>query len=186
MKAVRQEICWEGDFLRVLRVRYEGPDGVLRTWEAVERPRIRGIVLAVPVTAQGRVVFIRQYRPPVDARVIELPAGLNDRGESPAACALRELREETGYRASRMDPLVSAPSAPATSTGTVDVFLATGLVWAGREGGDENEFIENVEVPIEGALDFLLEASAAGERVDLKIFGLVELARRRLEGGRGP
>ncbi len=179
MKIISKKTLWEGRYLRTSLVTYLGRDGMQHTWEAYDRPGISGIVVIVPVTCDGKVVLIRQFRPAIEDYVIELPAGLNDREESSADCARRELEEETGYRASIMEILVSGPYAAAATRGRLDVFLATGLKFVGKNGGDDNEDIEVIEVPLDEAMDFLVAAERKGGLVDLKIYGLVELARRK-------
>lgn len=180
MKIKSKETLWEGRYLRTVLIRWLDPEGVERTWEAVERPGIDGIVLIVPVKTDGKLVLIRQFRPAVGREVYELPAGLNDRSETSSDCARRELLEETGYRAGGMKPLMTCPSGPASTSSILDVFLATDLHMVGRTGGDDNEFIENVEVSMDAAVDFLLERTREGHYVDIKIFGLVEAARREM------
>ena len=181
MKILNRKTLWEGRYLRTSLVTYLGRDGMQHTWEAYDRPGINGIVVIVPITDDGKTVLIRQFRPAIEDYVIELPAGLNDQNESPADCAHRELKEETGYRATKMERLVSGPYSAAASGGKLDIFLATGLEFVGKSGGDDNEDIEVIEIPIDEAMDFLLAAEQEGNLIDLKIFGMVELARRRIK-----
>ncbi len=181
MKIINKKTLWEGQYLRTSLVTYIDRDGTQHTWEAYDRPGISGIVVIVPITSDRKVVLIRQFRPAIEDYVIELPAGLNDQDESPANCARRELEEETGYRASTVESLVSGPYSAAATRGKLDVFLATGLKFVGKNGGDDNEDIEVVEVPLDEAMDFLVTAEQKGGLVDLKIFGLVELARRKIK-----
>jgi len=180
MRIIDKKTAWEGEFLRTCILTYLGHDGVPRKWEAYDRPGIEGIVIVVPITEKGNVVFISQYRPAVDAEVIELPAGLNDQGEAAEECARRELLEESGYSGGRIELIFRGPSAPATSASVLDVFMATDLRFTGKSGGDANENIQSMEVPLEEAVDYLLDASKQGRQVDMKIIGLVELARRKL------
>ncbi len=179
MKILNKKTLWEGRYLRTSLITYLGRDGIQHTWEAYDRPGISGIVVIVPVTDAGKLLLIRQFRPAIGDYVIELPAGLNDRDESPADCARRELEEETGYCAGMMERLISGPYSAAATRGKLDVFLATGLEFVGKSGGDDNEDIEVVEISIDEAMDFLIAAERKGGLVDLKIFGLVELARRK-------
>jgi ADP-ribose pyrophosphatase len=95
--------------INVRRITYSDPEGVERTWESAERltrPKgsdIDGVGVAAILQDstnpdyEPRIVLQKQWRPPVDATVIEIPAGLMDPDESPEACAVRELKEETGY-----------------------------------------------------------------------------------------
>ena len=87
MTVMKKKTLWEGKFLRSVLVRYrdrcgDGSGVTERDWEAVERVGCDGIVGIVPFTDEGEVVMIRQFRPPMNGLVIELPAGLCDPGES--------------------------------------------------------------------------------------------------------
>jgi len=170
---------WEGRFLRTRLKTYVTADGMLHDWECYERTS-PGVVIIVPVMQDGRVLLIRQFRPPVGAPVLELPAGLIDPGETPAATARRELIEETGYEAGRLTPLIKGPYSPALTDGTLEIFMATELAFVGKSGGDGNESIETLPVPLEGITGYVERLAAEGKMVDLKIIGFIELARRRL------
>jgi ADP-ribose pyrophosphatase len=106
----------------------------------------------------GSVIMIEQYRYPVDAALWEIPAGRLERGESPLACAARELEEETGYRAGHMEKLANIYSAPAYCTEIISVFLATGLK-AGQQHLDGDECIRVVRLPLGEALQRVLTAA---------------------------
>jgi 8-oxo-dGTP pyrophosphatase MutT (NUDIX family) len=113
--------------------------------------------------------------------VIELPAGLVDPGEGMEAAAKRELVEETGWSARDLRFLAEGPISTGASTEILRAYLCTGLEHVGREGGDDNEIIEVTEVPLGSIEDYLAQAQSEGVLVDLKVFGLVELARRALQ-----
>jgi ADP-ribose pyrophosphatase len=144
-------------------------------WEYVTRPGVSGVVVIVAVTAAGRLLLVEQPRTAVHSRVIELPAGIvgdapDRRGESLVEAAHRELREETGYAAERMDELVQGPVAVGVSDEVVTLFAARGLTRVGPGGGDDSEEITVHEVPL-GELDgFLAEARRRGLAVDPKIY----------------
>jgi 8-oxo-dGTP pyrophosphatase MutT (NUDIX family) len=88
-----------GRFLRLDELDYLDGEGRRRRWESAARQGGAWAVLVIPILRpSGRLLLIRQYRPPVDGYVIEFPAGLVDPGETPAAAAVREVLEETGYR----------------------------------------------------------------------------------------
>ncbi len=174
-----ENLC-EGRFLRCLKLTYRDPEGVLRQWEAVERVKCEGIVAVVPVTDEGEVILIRQYRPPVNGYVVEFPAGLNDRGERLEEAASRELLEETGYEAKEMVFLAKGPLSSGSSREVLTVFLARGLHFRGVGQRDETEDIEVLKVPEERVYETLSRLSAEGNLVDLKIPGLIEMAKRLL------
>lgn len=86
-----------------------------------------GAAVILPVLPDGRVLLIHNHRVALDAELLELPAGTLDGGEDPAACAARELTEETGYRAAEVRPLCSIYASPGILTERMHVFVATGL-----------------------------------------------------------
>lgn len=166
--------------MSAVEIRYRDAHGQVRTWEAVERVGIGGIVVMVAVTPSGTVLLEKQFRPPLGRHVIELPAGLVDPGESMEEAAKRELIEETGWSAAKLQLLAEGPVSTGASTEILRAYLCSGLKPVGRSGGDDNEIIEVIEVPLEQVHPYLVESQHAGTLVDLKVYGLVELARRAL------
>ncbi len=167
--------------MSAVEITYRDAHGKVRTWEAVERLGIGGIVVMVAITPARTVLLEKQFRPPLGRDVIELPAGLVDPGESMESAALRELIEETGWSARKLDFLAEGPISTGASTEILRAYLCTGLEHVGKAGGDDNEIIEVTEVPLDSAQEFLRKAQEQGTLVDLKVFGLVELARKELE-----
>ena len=180
MEIISKKIVWKGNFMSAVEITYRDARNVVRTWEALERVGIDGIVVMVAVTPSGNVILEKQFRPPLGRDVIELPAGLVEPNEPMEVAAKRELIEETGWAASRLDFLAEGPMSTGASTETLRAYLCTGLEHVGKNGGDDNEIIEVIEVPIRNVHEFLGAAQAHGTLVDLKVFGLVELARRAL------
>ena len=152
-------------------------------WEFVERPGVRGIVVVVAVTPDGRLLLVEQRREPVDARVLELPAGLVGDDGSPAGepleeAARRELLEETGWDAARMDRLASGPPSAGVTSEVVTFLRARSLSRQGPGGGVDGEEIAVHEVPLDEVDAFLRAKEAEGALVDPKVWaGLFLLAR---------
>lgn len=126
------------------------PDGGRATREYLDHP---GAVGVVPLLPDGRVVLVRQYRYPVGEVTLELPAGKFEKGsrESILSCVRRELREETGYTAKTLTPLIEYWPTCAFANELLHLFVAEGLT-PGELSPDEDEFIEKVELPFEEAL----------------------------------
>jgi len=159
------------------------------TWEAAERVNCSGIVTIVPVTAGGELLLIRQFRPVVNNYVVEFPAGLNDREESLEEAAKRELVEETGYTSDNFIYLSEGPISSGLSAEILSVFLAMPAVPASPEmkglyPPDESEDIEVIRIPFAAPHAPLEELRKNGDLVDLKIYGLLELAKRKMESSR--
>ncbi len=126
-------------------------------WEFVQRTAASGVVIVVAMTPEGNVLFVEQYRAPVDARVIEFPAGLA--GDLPGAedepleeAAMRELLEETGYRAERVLRVFVGSSSAGLTDETTTFFLAEDLRKVAPGGGDDSEEITMHEVPLSDPL----------------------------------
>jgi ADP-ribose pyrophosphatase len=110
-------------------------------WECIRHP---GGALAVPVTKDGRLVMVRQYRFAMMGRLLEFPAGTLEPQEVPADTIRRELQEETGYRAATWSSLGTFPLAPGYSDEIIYAFLATDLEPVESPGMDEDEDLEVV------------------------------------------
>ena len=161
------ERVWEG---RYLAVEVEG------TWEYAVRAR--GIEAAVIVAVdEGHILLVEQYRVPVGRRCIELPAGLiGDGGESEAVevAAARELEEECGYRAERVEALGQFQSSPGMTSEAFTLVRASGLTRVGEGGGVEGEGITVHRVALTELPGFVEVKRREGLAVDSKL--LVVLA----------
>lgn len=142
-------------------------------WEYVRRITGRDAVIVLPVLESGHVLLVEQYRIPVGGRVIEFPAGLVgdvDDGEPLQNAAERELEEETGYRAHRLELLASGPSTPGLADEIVHIFLARGLEHIHDGGGDASEAIDVHAVAREKLDHWLEQHRRAGYYIDIKLY----------------
>lgn len=183
MEIIDKKTVWEGRFLRSLVITYRDRSGNLRNWEAVERVNCQGIAVVIPITIDNEFLFIRQYRPVINNFVIEFPAGLNDKNESLINTAKRELIEETGYDSDEFIFLAEGPVSSGMSTEILTVFLAKNAYPASPEmkekyPADESERIEIIKTPISNAYKTLQKYKEKGDSIDLKVYGLIELATK--------
>src|SRR5581483_10408440 len=143
-------------------------------WEFAERTNPGGGVIIVAVTPQDRIVFVEQWREAVLAKTIEMPAGrvgeLGDLHETAVAAGARELTEETGYRAARVEWLTAGPSSAGMSNEIIAFVRARELTREHAGGGDHTEDIVVHEVPRADAARWLVEKSRAGYSIDPKLF----------------
>jgi ADP-ribose pyrophosphatase len=143
-------------------------------WEFVSRSNASAVVALVAVTADQEIVLVEQFRKPVDARVIEIPAGLVGDHEDPdepiLLAAARELEEETGYAAEKMELLMECPSSAGMSDEVITFIRASGLTRVGPGGGDASEDIETHVIPLTEVDDWLAAQQAAGMSLDPKVF----------------
>ncbi|MDA0658344.1 MAG: NUDIX hydrolase [Planctomycetota bacterium] len=144
-------------------------------WFFVRRPNSRGVVAILAVTANQELLIVDQYRAPLDARVLELPAGLagdvaGHEDEPLELAAQRELLEETGYTCREMQLLVYGPSSAGMTDETVWLYLARDVVKVVAGGGDASEEICVHHVPVASAPDWISQRQVEGYFVDYKIF----------------
>ena len=144
-------------------------------WEYAERTNPGGGVIIVAMTPENRILFVEQWREAVKAKTIEMPAGLvgdiaGNASESAVAAADRELVEETGYRAERVEFLMAGPSSAGMSNEIIAFVRAHGLARVQEGGGDSTEDILVHEIPRDEAAGWLLQKSREGYSIDPKLF----------------
>ncbi|MBT8062169.1 MAG: NUDIX hydrolase [Xanthomonadales bacterium] len=143
-------------------------------WEYTTRVNASAVAVLIPLTQQGELLLVEQFRVPVNAVVTELPAGLvgdlDDPEEPLVTAAYRELEEETGFRAEKLDILLTCPSSAGMSDELVTFVLARQLHQTGPGGGDDSEEITVHRVPLGEVDEWLAGRLAMGHQVDPKIY----------------
>lgn len=160
------EELYRGRFLRLVRDRH---------WEYVARVNSSGAGFIAAVTDEKELVLVEQYRLPLQARTVELPAGMiGDEAafadESIEASTLRELEEETGFRGARAEILASGPVAAGLTSEMLHLVRIRGLVRVGAGGGVAGEDITVHLVPLDGVDRWLRERQAAGLLIEPRIY----------------
>lgn len=160
-KTVHSELLYDGNILHVYRDDITLPDG---------KPAYReynrhiGAVCVIPITDEGEVICVRQYRYPVADVLLEIPAGkLDYKGEDPDEAVRRELREETGAVCEKLTYLGKYLGSPAILDECIHMYMAEGLTF-GDTDPDEDEFIETVRIPLSELVDMIMN----GEVPDAK------------------
>lgn len=141
-------------------------------WEYAERKKATEAVAVVAETDDGRVILTEQHRRPVEASVIDFPAGLvgdEDGNDDPAAVARKELEEETGYVCDSVERLARGPSSPGITSEIVSLYRATGVRRVGEGGGVGGEDITVHAVPVADIRHWLQRKAGEGVLIDLKV-----------------
>ena len=172
---LRSERLFETPYFVLRSDRLRLPGGAIKDpYYVVERP---DAAIIFPLTGEGEVVLVRQYRPPLERMELGLPAGLVEEGEKPEAAARRELLEETGYTGGDWEPLGSLASSPSLKDNWAYLFLARGVEETSPPDPDEHELVETVKVFVEELPDLI----RAGEIVSSSGVAAIMLALRELE-----
>ena len=170
---LRTETLLKGRAFAVRRDWMKTPDGRETKFDIIEHG---GSVVIVPLDADGNLLFVRQYRHAAGQDLLELPAGTLDEGEDPAVCAAREIREETGFAAGKLEKIGEFYLAPGYSTEFMLVYLARDLRHDPLEA-DADEFLTVEKIPVKQAL----EMAEKGEMPDAKSLAALLLARKYLK-----
>lgn len=164
-----EEIMWEGRFITAKK---------RGKWEYVGRARGIHAAVILAVDAEDNVILVDQYRVPLGRRCMELPAGLvgdheDVAGEDPAVAAARELEEETGYHAGRMEKIGEFFSSPGMVSESFTLFRAHDLTKVGDGGGVDSEDIVVHHVPLAEIEQAVADWRAQGYAIDVKMLTLL-------------
>lgn len=171
-KKISSERIYEGAILNVRRDKVTAVKGEAYR-EIIEH---NGAVAMVPITDEGNIVMVEQFRYACGRPVLEIPAGKIDAGENdPAAVAERELKEETGYTAKKAVLLGKINTSAAYSEEMISVYAMTGLT-QGEQQLDEDEALNVIEMPFKEAYDM----AAAGKLIDAKTIAALLMAKEQL------
>jgi ADP-ribose pyrophosphatase len=170
---IKSETLLQGRAFKIRRDYLKTPDGQETKLEIVEHG---GSVVIIPIDAQNNLLFVKQYRHAAQADLLELPAGTREEKEPFEECAAREIREETGMQAGKLQKVGAFYLAPGYSTEFMVVFTATDL----RENplkADFDEFLQVEKIPVKKAM----EMAEHGDVPDAKSLAALFLARSHLE-----
>ncbi len=169
-KTIQSETIYEGKVLTLKKDKVEIKDGKTSYREIVKH---RGAVALLPITEEGKVILVEQYRKPIEKVLLEIPAGKMEEGEAPIITAARELQEETGYSAKNIDLITKMYPAVGYSDEAIYIYLATGLT-SGETNFDEGEDIDIVEMELDKAVEMVM----SGEIEDGKTIIALMMAKQ--------
>jgi ADP-ribose pyrophosphatase len=169
----KRELIRSGTILDIYKDTMELPNGKQEEWDFVSHRK--GAAAVVPVTDDGKILMVRQYRNAIERYTLEIPAGSRDStSEDTKVCAVRELEEETGYRSDDITFLISLKTTVAFCDEFIDVYLAKNLK-PGKQHLDEGEFIDVKAYDIQELFDMIY----AGKLQDSKtVAGILAYANR--------
>lgn len=165
-KTVTSESIYNGKVIKVKVDEVLLPNGHTAKREIVEH---QGAVAVLPLTDDGKLVVVRQFRKPLERSIVEIPAGKLELGEQPLECAKRELEEETGYKASNYEHISSFYTSPGFANELLHLFLATGLS-DGTVQPDDDEFVEIMHVTLDEAKQLHADGQICDAKTVLAIF----------------
>lgn len=156
VRRIKRELVYTGTILHFYKDTIETPDGHQAEWDFIAH---KGAACVVPVLEDGRIIMVRQYRNALDRMTLEVPAGARNYPEEPTSeCALREVEEETGYRAGKLEWLLTLRTAIAYCDELIDVYVATDLVPT-KQHLDEDEFIDVEYYTIDQLVEMILDGT---------------------------
>ncbi|MBU3106640.1 NUDIX domain-containing protein [Clostridium gasigenes] len=137
-KTITERIIHKGNFITYINVDVELPDGKIGNRDIIKHP---GACAIIPFIDNQTVILVKQFRKALEKNILEIPAGKLEKGEDPKLCAIRELEEETGYRAENVTFLGTIATAPGFCDELIHLYKATGLFQC-EKSLDEDEFTE--------------------------------------------
>ena len=178
-ETLTSELLFDGRVVHLYHDTVRLPNGATGDREYI---RHIGGVCILPLDDDGQVTCVRQYRYPFGEVLTELPAGKLDRKtEDRAEAALRELREETGYRCEKLTFLGKFYPSPAILDEVIGLYLAEGLT-CGEQDLDDDEFLSNVRLPLSTLVDEVQKGNIPDGKTQAAILRVADLLRRRKEG----
>ncbi|MCX7845049.1 MAG: NUDIX hydrolase [Dictyoglomaceae bacterium] len=174
-KILKEKLLYKGKIVNIKEIEVELPNGRIGKREIVEHP---GAVAILPIDQDGNILFVKQYRMCAREILLEIPAGKLNYGEEPYQCAMRELEEETGYRAKKLELIHSFYTSPGISNEVLYLFVAKDLEKT-QVNYDEDEFIEIISIKKENLEALLKECEIKDAKTLIAVY--YYLTRRMFE-----
>ncbi len=164
-KKLSSEEIFDGVAIHLFRDEILLPNGNKGVREVVRHP---GAVCVLPLTENGEVIFVNQFRYALNKVTLEVPAGKLEKGEDPQEAALRELSEETGIEAKKIVPMGALYTTPALMDEIIYMYIATELS-QGEQHLDEDEFVNALKIPLDKAVEMVMNGEIRDSKTQVMI-----------------
>ena len=146
LKRLSRELVYKGAIIDIYKDKVQAPDGNIQDYDFIGH---KGAAAVMPVTDEGKILMVRQYRNALDRFTLEIPAGgLDGKDEPGIVCAARELEEETGYKSDDLEHLLTINTTIAFCNEKIEIYVARNLKKS-KQNLDEGEFVDVEEYTIE-------------------------------------
>lgn len=174
-KTIHTEKIFEGNIIELQVDEVSLPNGKVSKREIIKHP---GAVAIIAITKDNKLVLVKQYRKALEKTLIEIPAGKLDNNEQPLVAAVRELEEETGYTTKELSFVTSFYTSPGFANELVHIYITDSLEKLETPvAGDEDEFIEIMEVTLDEAKQFVEDEQIHDAKTNYAILYLHALGR---------
>lgn len=174
-KTIRTEHIYDGKVVKLQVDDVTLPDGETAKRELIKHP---GAVAVIPITKDKKIVFVEQYRKPLEKSLVEIPAGKLEPGEKPEITAVRELEEETGYTTGNLHLITSFYTSPGFADEIMYLYMSEDLESLKNEvTGDDDEFVELLELTLEEAKQYVRDQRIHDAKTNYAILYLESLER---------
>ncbi|MCX8130189.1 MAG: NUDIX hydrolase [Clostridia bacterium] len=177
-KTISTKQIYKGNVINVEFMKVCLPNGKEATRDIVRHP---GASVVIPISDDGSLYMVRQFRKPIDQESLEIPAGKLDEGECPEECAKRELKEETGLESDNIKHIVSIHSTPGFSDEILHMYVAKGLK-EGNSCADEDEFISTEKIEVNKLMDMVLRHEITDAKTIIGILFADKIIKGEISG----
>lgn len=171
----KSEIVYKGKIFNLEKDVITLPDGRETVRETI---RHGGAAAMIPIDNEGKIIFVRQYRHSAGKEVLEIPAGTIEKGEDPYNCAIREIQEETSYKAGKMTFLFKMFSAIGFCSEQIYIYLAENLE-KGEFNMDEDEFITIERYTLKESIELIYKGEICDSKTISAIFAYKDYIEKK-------
>ncbi|MFC3038990.1 NUDIX hydrolase [Virgibacillus xinjiangensis] len=174
-RTIKTENIFDGKVVRLQVDEVELPNGKTSKRELIKHS---GAVAVIPITKDNKILFVKQYRKPLEKTLIEIPAGKMEEGEEPEVTAVRELEEETGYTTNDLSLVTSFYSSPGFADELLYIYITDQLEKLDTPpDGDDDEFVEIIELTLDEAKRYVEEERIHDAKTNYAVLYLHALGR---------